>query len=532
MHVHDMNGRQRNSGDVHRVMKANTCRSTGLIVALAAAMFAAYARILQFPFIQDDWKWILRFQSESPPAILGSIFSIKGALFYRPLSELYLYAIYLLFGANPLPYHIFALIIHFASALLIIAIVRLVTRDQIVSYATGVIYAFAVSVHHECLLWAVGMYDLGGVFFFLLAMLLFLKGRTLWSAVAYLAGCFFKESVIVLPIILFFYEVIKGTQIGALRLDRLRRRLLPFAIALVIPVVVKITGTLPQSLPPSHPYVIDFFGHHVPRNLFYYAYCMVQAFDPFVNVHLWTIRILLCAIILFMFVCAWLVYRALKNANKTLAYWYFMIWFLAALLPVLFLPNHGYRYYAIYALPAFIAFMLTMIGIIVTAAGLGRRYERTVIVAITLLAVIFSSSQTHKMLGEGLSRNTLVDGTNDLIRKAAVVEIVHDGLMEYLPSPPHGAVIVLAGVDIWAFDKDSGPRAWYGDRSISVYPFESFRWDSTGAYIEDPIESQGQSYTGAATETRPVDPAKLFVFRLRATMLRPVKLLGTPESEE
>lgn len=82
------------------------------VAGLSALVLAAYAICLGFPFVQDDWSWMSRFQSGHPGEILKSIVAIKGnqfcepsarphLYFYRPLSRLYLYAMYLVFGANP-----------------------------------------------------------------------------------------------------------------------------------------------------------------------------------------------------------------------------------------------------------------------------------------------------------------------------------------------------------------------------------------------------------------------------------------------
>jgi hypothetical protein len=82
--------------------RVRSCWPVIPMLGLAALVLAAYAIILRFPFIQDDWGWISRFQSNHPDEILKSIFAIKGTIFFRPLAGLYLYVMYLVFGAHPL----------------------------------------------------------------------------------------------------------------------------------------------------------------------------------------------------------------------------------------------------------------------------------------------------------------------------------------------------------------------------------------------------------------------------------------------
>jgi hypothetical protein len=511
-------------------MNLRMYRTLGPYAALAGIVLVAYWRVFHFPFIQDDWGWLYRFRTESPAALLTSIFTVKGVLFYRPLAELYLYVMYLAFGVNPIPFHAVALLLHFASACLVVSIVKLLTRDGVIAWAAGFIYALAIAIVFESLLWAVGIFDLGGAFFFLLSMYLFMKGRPIASAIVYLAGCLFKETVIVLPIILFAYTMITERPDRVSRSALVRTRLLPMAIALCMVAAVKLMGRHPFRLAISDPYAVRFVGPHVWILITKYVFCMFQSFYPYGAIKSASFKIILSCIALVLALSGWLVSRKPRDSSVARAFWFLLVWCSAALLPIIFLPNHAYRYYAIYALPAFIALALTQVRVLGSSLGLGRRYGRVVIVAIAAFAVVLSSGRVHRMLREGLEWNTLIEGSNNLIRKAALVEVVHDGLMKYLPKPPQGAVIVLGNVDVWAFNKDSGPRVWFSDTTISVYPIANLRADSTGTYIENVFQSQRQLFAGTAAERRPVDLAKLFGFMLEESRLRPVKFRGIPKS--
>ena len=511
-------------------MNANTQRSIGLFGALAVVMLAVYWRVFHFPFIQDDWGWIYRFQTESPAELLKSIFTVKGVLFYRPLAELYLYVMYLAFGANPIPFHAVALLLHFGSACLVVAIVKLLTRDGVIAWAAGFIYALAVAILFESLLWAVGIFDLGAAFFFLLAMYLFLKGRPLASASLYLVACLFKETAIVLPIVLLAYTMIAERPDGASRFAFVRKRLLPMAVVLGVVAAVKLMGRSPFGLAISDPYAVRFVGPHVKLLFTKYVFCMFQSFCPYGAVKSPAFKVVLWGLAIFLALNAWLVSRPRRGSAIARAFWFCLVWCLVALLPLIFLANHAYRYYAIYALPAFIALVLMQVNVLGASLGLGRRYGRTLIVVIAALAVLLSWSRAHRMLREGLEWNTLIEGSNNLIRKAALVDVVHDGLMKYLPKPPEGAVILLGNVDVWAFNKDSGPRVWYGDTTISVYPIANLKVDSVGTYIDNAFESQRNLFSGVAGERRRIEVAKLFGFILDGSKFRPVKFRGLPQS--
>jgi len=304
-----------------------------LIAGLSGLVLAAYSVSLLFPFVQDDWGWINRFQGGHPAEILKSIFAITGNLFFRPLSGLYLHAMYLMFGANPLPFHIVALVTLIANSLLVIAIMRFITRDEAVSVASGFVYALSTAVHMESLLWAVGIYDVGGSFFFLLAMLLFLRERPVWSVGVFLAGCLFKETVIVLPFILAAYVLILGSRRegppGALR------RLGPMAIALIAVVAIKLAGVSPFGLSSSHPYAVGLLGRHILRNLYSYASWMTQCFDPFLSIQGATIKFVLNDLLLVFLFCAWLAARRQREEagasdeprpSGAGALWFLLVW--------------------------------------------------------------------------------------------------------------------------------------------------------------------------------------------------------------
>ena len=514
-----------------------------LIAGLSALVLAAYAICLRFPFVQDDWSWMSRFQSGHPGEILKSIVAIKGNLFFgpqakpylyffRPLSRLYLYAMYLVFGASPLPFHVAALLTLVANSLLIIAIMEVVTRDRFVSIAAGFVYATSAAVHLESLLWAVGMYDLGGSLLFLLSMLLFLKGRPVWSAAVFLAGCLFKETVVVLPFILAAYAFLGRPGADKASTKRAFKDLAPMAIALCAAACILIAATAPFNLPRSHPYAEAFDWRSIIHNLYSYAAWMVQCFDPLLASRGTAMKLVLGALILVFLVSARLASRvaqdgiavdAPRRAAEPGALRFFVAWLCLALMPCIFLPNHVYRYYAMPALPAFIGMEFLQLRILCESAR-GRRGAGGAILAVVAGgAIILSLLEANIMLREGLAQRTLADGTNHLVRRAATVEIVRDGLMAALPAPPKGAAIILDDVDLAAFDGASGPRVWYRDGSIDVFPLDYLMHGGGVAYVLVPSESGGRGYSSARRDRIDLDAAKIFAYRMVGAALSPVQ---------
>lgn len=148
----------------------------------------------------------------------------------------------------------------------------------------AIIYVAAVAIHLDPLAWAVGIYDVGGAFFFFLGFWLFLRERLGASALAYLLGCLFKESVIILPIILISHMVFM-TPAGQIKAQLVRQwsYAVPFAIIMVIFTIFKLMGTSPLRFPDNHPYVIDLFGSHIANNMLLYIWWMSQSIIPYLT---------------------------------------------------------------------------------------------------------------------------------------------------------------------------------------------------------------------------------------------------------
>jgi hypothetical protein len=494
-----------------------------LYLGLGAATLGAFWPALRFPFVQDDWGWLLRFQTHGAAAVVGSILDFRNVLFYRPLAELYLYVMYLLFGANPLPVHIAAIAIHFATACLVVALMREIARDEVVAWASGFVYALAAAVVLEPLLWAVGIFDLGAMLFSLLAALLFIRGRFAWSTAAYAAACLCKEPAVSLPIVLLAYAMIAGPRDRAGRYAFARRGLAPMGPVLCVMIVLKMLGTRQLSLEPSNPYALALVGPHVPILLKKYLFTVFQAFVPFGATRPLTLNVVSIVLLLLVAAALLILSRRGRPERTAHAYWFFLIWFAIELVPVLFMRNRGYRYYTIYALPAFIAAMFIQLGVICGFAGFPRPYARGALACIAAAAAVFSAIQARAVLGEGLEPRTLAAGTNNLVRKAALTEITHSDLLRLLPAPPPGAIIVLGGMARGALGLDIAPRVWYHDPSIEVFQLEDLEVDSTGIHFKSGPEG------GVRAEKERIEPSKLFGFMLKGRKLLPIKFTGMPQ---
>jgi hypothetical protein len=512
-----------------------------LFLCLGLTALLLYWKVLTYPFIQDDWQWLLVFKqaevSDTEIAFIRSLFYFEGALFFRPLGLLYLFAVYLWTGLNPALFHAFALLIHTTSAFLMVLLVWELIEDRAISVGAGLLYLGATSVHLDTLLWVVGIFELGTALFFLLALWLFARGKCLLSAAAFLIALLFKGSAIVLPVVLFSLAMDRGRWQwqGALRAGS--------ALWLHWVVVagffyIKMHGASPLSFPGNHPYVIDGWGLHLFRNGYRYLAWICQSvlpyslpFHKFVNAGLF----LLWLLGLFL-VGMWLRRKPVRGSERdvsrgTVLFW--SVWCLVGIPPLLFLPHHVYRYYLTLSLPPFLVLFLLALEAgmrRIICPGRVKDRARAVIIGCCLLG---SAYHFYRADREGLEQRWLVDGTNSLVMRAATVEEVYDRLVGAGEVFPEGAVVVLKDVDLWSLGKDSALRLWYDDDSIRVYDYDYLRKDTMRLYLDSPPENQEEGFTGGKDRTIYLEEEKTFAFGLEDGILRSIDLdFGNLKAEQ
>jgi predicted membrane-bound dolichyl-phosphate-mannose-protein mannosyltransferase len=503
-------------------MKISATTRTQVIVqaiSIAAIVLLVYWQALKLPFIQDDFGFLRSFQQNNLTtyATLKSFFDVNNfyinkEIFFRPLGQTYLFLMYELVGDSPTVFHMAALAIHTLNAWLVGLIFFALTRDRVISYCVAAIYAAAVSVHLDPLAWAVGIFDLGGAFFFLLSMKLFVDRRIAWSGIACFIGCLFKESVIVLPAILLLHELLLANQKSNWREWVVERWAGAGLFVLLIGLVcaIKIYQVASISLPSSHPYAISSSG--VVSNAARYLKWMLQSFFPIGDRSMSLAATLLSMVaVLFSVIAAW---SSGKNGSEGRRHSFLLGWLFIGLLPVIFFPNHTFRYYATYSLPAYIGLVLMLADSVMRRLAAKAATVRLSLMAICLVAVAFSVRQGNQIYREGMAEETFADGSVMLISQARVVDIVHDGLKKNIPVMPGNAILGIAGVNLWSFDKNSGPRFWYDDKDVRVYSLDNVKVENGKLFVDSPAEHQVDAYIGSAAKKVFIDPSRFFAFEL------------------
>lgn len=191
------------------------------ICFLAALLLFGYGNTLTNYFHCDDFlhtAYLYRvFHGE--PGLLWQNFSSPWLqdrsfyTFFRPLTELSLALDYLLYQGTALGYHLTALLLHFANAILVYFLARLLLRRSQILTAKETFYpalcasAFflVLPTHTEAVAWILSRSDLVSTFFYLSTILLFLHKKSWAKTLSLLTlalACLSKETAVTLPLAL------------------------------------------------------------------------------------------------------------------------------------------------------------------------------------------------------------------------------------------------------------------------------------------------------------------------------------------
>ncbi|MEW6569603.1 MAG: hypothetical protein AB1390_00290, partial [Nitrospirota bacterium] len=143
-----------------------------VLILLSVTAFFYYRDIFDFWFVSDDAAAIVSSTASLKEILLNRIYS---NFFYTPLVALSFKPDVLLFGLNPLPYHIHNAVILVLTSFMVYRILRLYT-DRISSSLAAIIVLLAVP-SLICLLWITLRQYLYAMLFALLSVYLFLKNK-------------------------------------------------------------------------------------------------------------------------------------------------------------------------------------------------------------------------------------------------------------------------------------------------------------------------------------------------------------------
>jgi Tfp pilus assembly protein PilF len=189
-----------------------------LVIALALAVLTHIAA-LGFSFVDDDTTQIVgepHIQSWSffPQYFTQDIWLHKcGSNYYRPLFLTWMLLNFTFFGLEPMGWHAAVLLVHALAAALVYMLAAKLWKDPLAAGYAAILFAVH-PVAVEGVAWVAGVNEPLMTVLFLVSLLCYLhgreRGRHLWtwiSAATYLAALLVKETAIILPLLVLFYEI-------------------------------------------------------------------------------------------------------------------------------------------------------------------------------------------------------------------------------------------------------------------------------------------------------------------------------------
>lgn len=176
----------------------------GLIVL--AATFIAWIGVLYINFLADDYGFTPAFVLQ-PDEIREALRRTQAGLRilhpFRPTLFASMYLDYLIYGFDPVGYHLTSLIIHSLNALLLFLVVRILSRNDLMAFVAALFFGLYAG-HVEAVGWISARCDSLAGFWLLLSILAFLVSRwqkrelplILLSVVFLILALFSKEVVI------------------------------------------------------------------------------------------------------------------------------------------------------------------------------------------------------------------------------------------------------------------------------------------------------------------------------------------------
>jgi hypothetical protein len=475
---------------------------------LFLTVLLVYGAVLKYPFIQDDWYIFNSIRSLGAGGFLHHTVFPAENFFYRPAAQPYFLFVYKLFFPDPTGMHIIALILHAINSIIVVQIVAKLLQNDFVAWCSGFLYAGAVTIHMDSLLWMVGMYDILGSSFFFLSILLVISGKFKLSFATFALALLTKESTIILLPILFLIQDLQFSKSNSLpRSFRLSFSVLWMHIAaLLIYVGVRLNYFAALPVDTDNPYAMGFNVRTVLENIVLALRWYGEGISPYFIAGEGMVIASGLFVLLVVFT------RVAKlSSGMVLLLWG---WILLGLLPVLFLEKHFFRYYLTYSLVPVL--LIVVVGMQNILAALFRKKNMNGILAIAIGGIAISSAFYFSDLNSRGHAIPTMDGSNNLIRKGAVSTMVHDFLMQRHPEVSHGTAFLFNWVPTIAFGKDVGPQFWYDDTSLQVFEIQQVKYDSRGVY-----------YSGSndeAAKRNYLDPAKIIFFDFHGERFREVEV--------
>ena len=183
-----------------------------------------YWRSLQNNFtVFDDDFYILNnpFLKDFSPRGVWAIFTSFYAANYHPLTTLTWFFEYRLFGLDPLPFHLFNIVLHLLNTWLVFILAEQLSGKKVTAVVVSLLFAVH-PMHVESVAWISERKDVLYTLFYLLSLLTYLRylssgygaKQYITCLLLFAASLLSKSAAVTLPVLLIAIDVYKGRKIN------------------------------------------------------------------------------------------------------------------------------------------------------------------------------------------------------------------------------------------------------------------------------------------------------------------------------
>lgn len=453
---------------------------TGLTVLL-------YYRTFNYYFFQDDFYLFNMSRASNLKEVWGVFRLIPGVTFYRPVSMLVFYNLMSkIVGYSSVGYHLLGLGLHLINAMLIYVLVNKLAKNKPLSLLVSFFYAVSAN-HYITLAWVAAFHYLLGLFWGLIAWLSFIKGIEnkklgwfLGSIGFYILAILSEQIMVSLPLL-----IIAGVMIMAPKAKQLFYKFWWYFISLIL-----INGLylalrfLLIKVPINETYQVA-VDLRVLKNIFWQGlwslnvpedikYQMVSFFRinpkfvtdfPVANKLVWlffagnlTLGWLIPGVIILtkklreLVSDKWLIKQILFG----------IAWFILALLPGIWFPDHQYPYFATLAGIGLLIVLLSPVSWLMSVNSNGGNKRRWVGYSLLLALTWYGASLINF---EFTQKIHWIKDRQEVSR--TYLQLIKN----QFPEPESGTTIVLPGakkIIKHALMNDEAAFFLYGDKQVHL----------------------------------------------------------------
>lgn len=333
------------------------------------SIFVIYFPAFGSYFFQDDWYSLSISQASNLSDFIKFFIPNTNVVYFRPLGmQLPFFLLNSIFGLNPVAFRLLTFLTHFLNTFLVFIIIKKIFKIQSLSLFSAFFYGVS-AVNYIPFYWSATYAFILGPTFFLLSSIQFLNFlnktsqiKFIYSLIFFLLGILTFETIIVFPLIAFFYLLLFK------KLKNLSY-LLPFLSLSAVFLIFRVIYFPPPQI---HDYQIAINMQTLHNLKYYFLWSlnwpeeMKNQFTSFFiinsdfiknfKIYYFVYLISLLLNILLLLIIPLILLKLNKIKTDLLYSLFGILWYLISLLPVIFFPNHTFAYYLPISLIGFCIF--------------------------------------------------------------------------------------------------------------------------------------------------------------------------------